>query len=169
MQTDTSIFRPVFRFALRQDLVEDKRFLPARGEPFATGWDCRSAQPNKQDIILRAGQYFRIPLGFRAFPPEGWWFELHPRSSSFVKKAMHAHIGIIDEHFGFQETMMYGQYIPDVNSLGKDLVIGFGDRIAQIVPVRRVEMEIEEITNEEQDRLCAGRNSVRTGGIGSTG
>ena len=159
---------PAFQFALRADLENDKRFLPVRAESVATGWDVRACQQDRKDIVLRAGQYFRIPLGFRAFPPYGWWFQLHPRSSSLAKKSMHCLIGVIDEHYA-NEVMVCGQYIPDVNALGRDLTVKFGDAIGQIIPVKRAEMEVIEITNEEYDRQCLSRKSFRIGGIGSTG
>ena len=157
---------PKYYFALREDL-KDNKFLPTKGEPFATGWDVRAAQIDRKDIIVRAGQYFKIPLGFRAIPPEGWWFQLHPRSSSFAKKYMHNLIGIIDEHYA-NEVLFAGQYMPDLNALGNDLVIKFGDPIGQIIPFERIEMEIAQIENEEYDNLCKKRQSIRSGGFGST-
>jgi dUTPase len=159
---------PTFQFALRADLENDKRFLPTRMEPYATGYDIRACQVDRKDITLRAGQFFRIPCGFRAFPPEGWWFELHPRSSSFAKKSMHCLIGIIDEHYA-NELMICGQYIPDVNALGRDLVIKYGDPVGQIIPKKRIEMNVVEITNTVFEDMCSKRKSFRTGGIGSTG
>jgi dUTPase len=161
-------FYPIFKFALREDLKNDKRFLPTKAEPFALGYDVRVATKNQSDIILRAGQYFKIPLGFRSFCPLGWGFELHPRSSSFAKKSIHTLIGIIDETFPL-ECQIIGQYIPDLGSLGKDLTIKFGDAIGQIIPVRRQSAIIEDISNEEIDRLFEERKAPRTGGIGSTG
>lgn len=158
---------PIFKFAVREDIVDKEKFLPTKAEPFATGWDVRAAQTDKQDLIIRPGRYFKIPLGFRALPPDGWWLELHPRSSSFAKKYMHNLIGIIDEHYS-QEVLFAGQYIPDVNSMGKDLVIKFGDAIGQIVPVKRVAMKIEIISDKEYDDLCKKRMAIRTGGFGST-
>jgi dUTPase len=158
---------PNFRFALREDLKDDKRFLPTKGEPFSSGWDCRAGQADRKDIILRAGQFFKIPLGFRILPPEGWWIQLHPRSSSFIKKNMHCLIGVIDEHYFFEPALV-GQYIPDVNHLGKDLVVKFGDPICQIIPIERREMEVIEISNEEYDATIKTKNAVRTGGFGST-
>ena len=157
---------PTFLFAVRNDL-DQEIFTPRRGEPLATGWDVRAAQFDKKDLILRPGTYFRIPLGFRAFCPAGWSYELHPRSSSFAKKGMHTLIGIIDETFPL-ECQLIGQYIPDVNSLGKDLVIKFGDPIGQIIPVKRQEMNIELVSNERIDQLYAERKAVRVGGVGST-
>lgn len=158
---------PIYKFALREDLKNNKIFLPTKGEPAATGYDVRAAQEDKKDIILRAGQYFKIPLGFRTFSPEGWWFQLHPRSSSFAKKSMHNLIGIIDEHYS-NELIFAGQYLPDINSLSNDLVIKFGDAIGQIFPVRRIDMNVLEVENEEYDNLCKNRSSIRAGGFGST-
>lgn len=160
---------PVFKFALREDLKDHPEFLPVQADPESSGYDVRAAQEDRKDIVLRAGQYFKIPLGFRSFCPKGWYYLLHPRSSSFAKKQMHCLIGVIDETFENQ-TIFAGQYIPDVSSLGKDLVIKFGDPIGQIIPIKRQEMIVESITNEEFDEWCKARNGQRkTGGFGSTG
>jgi len=164
------IIIPTFKFALTEGLGDE--FLPTKGEPYATGWDVRSA--SKEDLLITPGEYFKIPLGFRAFPPDGWWFNLHPRSSSFTKKYMHNLIGIIDEHYP-NEVLFAGQYIPSTSSIKNDihnvmnnLVIKFGDPIGQIVPVKRVEMKIERISNGEYDDLCKQRVAIRSGGFGST-
>lgn len=156
---------PEYKFAIREDLLDDKRFIPTKGEPSATGWDVRAAMQDHADLTLKPGDYFKIPLGFRAFPEEGWWFLLHPRSSSFAKKHLHNLIGIIDEHYN-QEVLFAGQYLPEVPEC---LVIKFGEPIGQIVPVKRVEMGVLEISNQEYDDLCKRRMAVRTGGFGSTG
>jgi len=154
---------PVFRFALREGLSDD--FLPTKAEPYATGWDVRSASST---LIIKPGQYFKIPLGFRALPPEGWWFNLHPRSSSFTKKHMHNLVGIIDEHYP-DEVLFAGQYMPDALSVNADnLVINFADPIGQIVPIERVEMKVEYISNKEYDDFCKKRMAIRQGGFGST-
>lgn len=168
---------PEYCFALREDLKGQKIFLPTKGEPLASGWDVRAALKAPTVIgegfppaplVLRPGQCFRIPLGFRAFCPPGWWYSLHPRSSSFIKKSMHCLIGVIDETYP-DELVFAGQYIPDVGSLGTDLVINHGDAIGQIIPFRRQEMYVTEISNQVFDRWAQERNAVRKGGIGSTG
>ena len=127
---------PRFRFALREDLKDDKRFLPTRATPNDTGYDVRAAPDNGKDIIIKAGSYFKIPMGFRAFCPDGWYYQLHPRSSSFIKKSLHSLIGIIDEDF-FLNLSFCGQYIPDTNSLSKDIKISFGEAIGQIIPTKK--------------------------------
>jgi len=180
----TPLGTPVYRFALRPDLEtmfgypptvlvgQDcllPVFFPKQGEPLATGWDVRAAQVDQKPITLRAGQYFKIPLGFRAFCPEGWWFKLEPRSSTFAKKKVHALCGIIDETYE-NELVFAGQYIPDLTEMGHDLVINFGDAIGQIIPFQRQPMIVQGVSNVEFDQLCALRNGKRgTGGFGSTG
>lgn len=160
---------PVFKFALREDLKDRPEFLPRRAEDLSSGYDVRAAQEDRKDIVLRAGQYFKIPLGFRSFCPEGWYYHLHPRSSSFAKKQMHCLIGIVDQSWE-GTTLFVGQYIPDVSSLGQDLTIKFGDPIGQLLPIKRQDMVVELVDNNEFDRLCKERNGTRKdGGFGSTG
>lgn len=158
---------PVFKFALRPDVIEDKRFLPTKAEPLATGYDVRACPADHKDIIVRPGEVVRIPLGFRAFCPSGWWYILHPRSSFFVKKNMHTLIGIIDEAFP-EQAQMISQYLPDAKDLTKNLIIKYGDAIGQIIPVRREEMRCDEITNKDMDDAYIFRGAARTGGFGST-
>jgi len=179
---------PVYKFALRSDLVEDKRFLPTRAEPKASGWDVRAAMPNRQSLIVKPFDLVKIPLGVRGFCPEGWWYEIKPRSSSFVKKNLHALYGTIDETYE-GELIFACQYIPsafytqdwddekswnDIESFEEygntNLQIDFGDAVGQIIPIRRQEMVVSEITNEDYDNACKTRAAPRgSGGFGSTG
>lgn len=158
---------PEFLFALREDLKDNTEFLPTKAEELSSGYDVRAAQIDRKDLILKPGQYFKLQLGFKSFCPPGWYYLLHPRSSSFVKKYMHNLVGIIDESWE-HETLIAGQYIPDSSSMGKELIIKFGDRIGQIIPTKRQDMEIKLVTNEEYNDLCRKRNSLRKGGFGST-
>lgn len=159
---------PTFQFALREGLENSGfNFLPKRAELEATGWDCRASQHDQQDLVIRPGEHVMLPLGFRAFPPEGWWYQLHPRSSSFAKKHMHCLVGNVDEHYP-KEVILAFQYLPDLNAMGKDLTIKFGDPIAQIIPIKRVDMKTELITNHQYDELIKLRGSERIGGFGST-
>jgi len=183
---------PQFKFALREDLKDDKRFLPTRSEPKATGWDVRAAIYSKGVIRLKPFQKALIPIGFRAVCPEGWWYKLNPRSSTFAKKDLSCLYGVIDETFE-SELMFACQYIPEIElyreylnlnndvfpkkiyfpewspSFEKELVIDFGDAIGQIIPVKREEMEVVEISNKELDKLYKERNGKRgIGGFGSS-
>lgn len=153
---------PVFRFVVEKYQGD---LLPRKAHPQDTGWDVRS---RLEEIILRPGQYAKIPLGFRVFAPENWWLELRPRSSTFAKKQLHALYGVIDN--GYENEVMFAcQYLPEPTAMGQDLIIRNGDAIGQIVPIRRQEMLVEEITEEEFKRLTERRNSSRgIGGFGST-
>ena len=160
---------PIFKFALVERAKEDKKFLPTRAELCATGYDVRACltTPSRKALIIRPGQYVKIPLGFRAFIPEGWWLELKPRSSSFAKKNLHCLYGTIDEHYP-QEFILAAQYLPDINSMGKDLIIEYGEAIGQLIPVERQSMVVEEVSNEEIEQLYKNRPTERSGGFGST-
>lgn len=168
---------PEYHFALREDLNGDEKFLPTRAEPKATGWDVRAAMPDKMSIVLEPFEQAKIPLGFRSFCPEGWWFEIKPRSSTFVKKNLHALYGTIDETYE-GEAIFACQYIPTLGNSFRDwsryrgenrLKIEFGDALGQIIPIRRQEMKVNKWTNEEYDNACKERNSIRKdGGFGST-
>lgn len=174
---------PKYGFALREDIKDDKRFLPTRAEPKASGWDVRASFIDRQSLIIKPFQCAKIPLGFRTFCPDGWWFEIKPRSSTFVKKNLHSLYGTIDESYE-GEAIFACQYIPEFNIIRRDekseawifgfpmpeLTINFGDAIGQIIPIERQEMEVIDWSNEDYDAACKNRGDKRgTNGFGSTG
>ena len=138
-------------------------------------------------LELSPTEYAKISLGLRVFAPEGWWLKLAPRSSTFAKKNLNYLTGTIDQSYE-GELLFAVQYLPDQFSFDTDieqhggdyysastnitnepLVIPFGERIAQLIPVRRQDMLCESVSNEEFDRLCAERGGARgAGGFGST-
>ena len=145
-------------------------FMPGRAREKDTGYDVRCAEPD--GIAISPHCYFKIPLGIRMFAPEGWWVELRPRSGTFLKEHIHALYGVIDELYE-NELVFAGCFVPDRCKLiaaNSNLVIPFGFRIGQLVPVKRQAMICTEVSNEELDRLYAERNGARgTGGFGSSG
>ncbi len=175
--------QPIFKFALREDLQSDKQFLPTRAEPQASGWDVRAALMDRQSVTLLPFDHIKIPLGFRSFCPEGWWYELKPRSSTFAKKHLHSLYGTIDQNFE-GELVFACQYLPPLrkgqlligsNYLFSDfmmknqLEIKFGEAIGQLIPKRREEMQVIEVSNQEYEQLCQQRAGIRgSGGFGST-
>ena len=172
---------PIFKFALREDIVEEKQFLPTRVESKATCWDVKAAFPDRGSLVLKPFQKAMIPLGFRTFCPDGWWFRLNPRSSTYGKKHLGSLYGIIDETYE-GELIFACQYLPSIDvtpsvdgnvfynkSWTQSLTIKFGESIGQIYPVHRDEMTVVEVSNEEYDLLCKNRNGERgTGGWGSS-
>lgn len=168
---------PVYKFALTSELrsacacheIKAKDFLPTRPEPEASGWDVRCADP--RGISLKPEHYYKIPLGFRVFCPSGWWAELNPRSSSFIKRHLHSLYGKIDETYP-DEWFFLCQYLPDARGIINSAHlkrVEFGDRIGQIMPVRRQDMAIKVISDEEMNAEIKNRNAARKGGLGSTG
>lgn len=176
---------PTFKFALREDLKNDISFLPTRGEPKASGWDVRVALPPGQtELIVKPMEYIKVSLGFRAFCPDGWWLALKPRSSSFTKKKLHALYGVVDETyegdmiFAAQYTVpertaeVFNNVFNRINIRDipyPNLVLTHGEALGQLIPVRRQEMIVEAISNEDYDQHCKLRASTRgAGGFGST-
>lgn len=188
---------PEFKFALREDLKNNPEFLPTKSNPTDTGFDVRCADPD--GIILKPFEYYKISLGFRIFAPEGWWLDLHPRSSSFFKKHLSALYGVIDETFTLEAAFL-ATYLPanvwipvwDMTDFPEKKRVNFykqqgnflnnpqhiihvddapriefGERIGQLIPVRRQEMSVSEISNEEFEELVQARGG--RDGFGSTG
>lgn len=146
--------------------LKPEDFLPKQANMTDTGYDVRCAEPN--GVSLKPGVYKLINLGFNVFCPDGWWLKLVPRSSTFAKKHCHALYGTIDE--SYPDNVKFAvQYIPDSSVLLKnELSISFGERIGQIIPVRREIMEVKIGSKEEIKKLHALRASGRIGGFGST-
>ena len=145
-------------------------FIPEKSEDLSTGYDVRNAGP---DIELCPFQKALIPLGFRAYIPEGLYFELYPRSSTFHKKSIHSLYGVIDESY---ENYWYFacQYIPqykDFKAATKiNTIIAHGDRIAQIILRKRYDFNPKEISDEQFQKMVEERGAKRgLGGFGSTG
>lgn len=158
---------PIFYFALKENITEE--FLPKQSTEHATGYDVRAAI--KTQMIISPFEYVKIPLGFRCFLPEGWWLDLRPRSSTFVKKHFNSLYGTIDEDFE-GEFHFCAQYIP--NNFKQDgefkLIIEPGEKIGQLVPVERKIMNVVSVSNEILDKLFKDRDHERgAGGFGSTG
>jgi dUTPase len=161
---------PEFKFALREDLKDHPEFFPTKATDTDTGYDVRCASID--GVVLKPFETTLIPLGFRTFCPQNYWFKLVPRSSAFIKKKLNCLYGVIDEAFPL-EAMFVCKFFPDhpdtivVND--GNMKIDFGERIGQIIPVRRQDMITTAISNEEIDKLYAERNASRDGGFGSSG
>jgi dUTPase len=155
---------PIYRFAVREGL--DSKFVPNQADVEATGWDVRCAEP--EGIKFHSPfQHEKIRLGIRMFAPKGWWLELRPRSSTHAKKHLHCLYGVIDETYE-NELMFSCQFIPP-QMYRSQLEVAFGERIGQIIPIRKQLMVAAEVSNEEFDKLCKKRGGARgTGGFGST-
>lgn len=157
---------PDFKFCLAAGANDE--YLPTRAENKATGYDVRAWIPHT--IELEPGQKAIIPLGIRCFAPEGWWLALESRSSMFTKFDLITLDGVIDEQY--EGSICFAcKYLPQADRVKTpNLFIQPGQRIGQLIPVRREEMLVTKISEDEFQALCAARNGKRgAGGHGSTG
>lgn len=168
-----------FKFAVREELIKEfpieaKSLVPVKAEPKATGWDVACAEyyhidkDGNRGILMEAGKLYLIKLGIRGFCPDGWWYRLVPRSSTFGKKHINCLYGTIDETYE-GELLFAAKYVPQTG-MPDILFIKFGEKIGQIIPEKRVDAEMVEVSNDELEKLYKERAGIRgAGGFGSTG
>lgn len=113
---------------------------------------------SKEDIVLKAGEFKLIPLGFALELPKEYEGRLLPRSSTFKNFGIIQtnSMGIVDDTYtGDNDQWYFPAYAL------RDTVIKFNDRIAQMTVVKKAdEFELEEVEYF---------GNADRGGIGSTG
>ena len=120
----------------------------------SSGMDLYSA--NISNITLEPLDRMSIPTGICMSIPLGYEAQIRPRSGLFIKNGINANFGTIDSDYrGEIKVILFNH--------GKDeFLINNKDRIAQMVLVPVIKMELEETDNLP--------NTVRgEGGFGSTG
>lgn len=120
------------------------------------------------DLEYRKPLYVKIDFGIAIQPPEGYYFELVPRSSIHkYKLAMANSIGIIDPAYRGSICMMaystYGNMVCRTREqLVKDALPKVGERFGQLI-LRKIHyaepVEVDDLTDTERGE----------GGFGSTG
>jgi dUTP pyrophosphatase len=111
----------------------------------------------RASVTLQPGERALIPLGFKARIPEGYHGEVRPRSGAAFRKGIE-----IPNSPGTIDSDYNGEWmVPVKNGDSKPITIEHGERIAQVVFVKHVDVEFElgEV----------GRTTDRDGGFGSTG
>lgn len=147
--------------------------MPVKKTADAAAWDCFA----REDTIVKAAPVL-IGLGFMAEPPEGYYLEIVPRSSTGLKTNLRQpnSIGVIDSDYRGEVKAMYESKIeerkvehsgtvfsaPVYKCVGTATLIKAGDRIAQMI-LRKMEeadlVQVDELSETERG----------TGGFGSTG
>lgn len=108
-------------------------------------------------ITLRPGERALIPLGYKARIPTGYHGEVRPRSGAAFRKGLE-----IPNSPGTIDSDYNGEWmVPVKNGDSKPITIEHGERIAQVVFVKHVDVEFV--------RGEVGRSTERDGGFGSTG
>ena len=113
---------------------------------------------SKDDIVMKAGEFKLIPLGFAMELPKGYEAHVAPRSSTFKNFGIIQtnHLGVIDESYnGDNDYWFYPAYAL------RDTVIKFNDRIGQF----RIVEKMPSVEFEEVEML----GNKDRGGHGSTG
>src|SRR5687768_10487892 len=108
-------------------------------------------------VVLQPGERALIPLGFKARIPVGYHGEVRPRSGAAFRKGLE-----IPNSPGTIDSDYNGEWmVPVKNGDSQRITIENGDRIAQVVFVRHVDVEFNpgEVV----------RTTERDGGFGSTG
>lgn len=184
--------KPEFKFAVVDGL--DNTFLPEKGSSNAAGWDVKIAE----DVELKYGETKLISLGIRCFCPPGYWLEVRPRSSSFLKKNLSFLYGVVDEDyegiikvaaqytpfidFENADEVLYINYGNSMYKFANKIIQFFslfvknnslkltkGEKIAQLIPHKVNQISVEGISNKEYAKLCQERGMARgEGGFGST-
>lgn len=147
--------------------------MPVKKTADAAAWDCFA----REDTIVKAAPVL-IGLGFMAEPPEGYYLEIVPRSSTGLKTNLRQpnSIGVIDSDYRGEVKAMYESKIeerkvahsgtvfsaPVYKCVGTATSIKAGDRIAQMILRKKYDadlVQVEELSETERG----------TGGFGSTG
>jgi len=158
---------PEFLFSPTLKGITDD-FCPSQARSADTGFDVKAAvfdaEGNPSSITIQPGERALISLGIKCFIPSGWWLQLNPRSSTFVKLGLVGLVGVIDEMY--EGEIKFAVH----NMQSTPVTINHGDRAGQLIPYQRHRVKMKFISNEEYDRMSAARENDRgAGGFGSSG
>jgi len=130
--------------------------LPEKQSAGAAGYDVRAANP--EPIVLAPGARIAAPTGLELSIPPGYEVQVRPRSGLALSHGI-----IIPNSPGTIDSDYRGELKVILMNLGDEpFTIKAGDRIAQLVVGRVVDVEWEEVP--ELDRTDRGG-----GGFGHTG
>lgn len=139
--------------------------MPEKKSSGAAAWDCFA----REDVIVREAPVL-VGLGFMAEPPEGYYLEIVPRSSTGLKTPLRQpnSVGIIDADYRGEVKAMYEvpvglrDFSIGVQISVREFVIQSGDRIAQMILRKMEDADLVEV-----DELSETERGVK--GFGSTG
>jgi len=110
------------------------------------GWDVFSVQ----DVDIYPGEVKYVDIGIRIELPIGYYWEIHTRSS-FNRKNLSVYPGIIDNGY----RGMCDIVVKNLNREGKPYHISKGDKVAQILIRKQVDMgwkceEVEDLSEAKR-------------------
>ena len=132
--------------------------LPAYETAQAAGADLRASLPNKDKMLIEAGQRILIPTGLAFEIAEGYEVQIRPRSGLSLKTQL-----MIVNSPGTIDADYRGEVMIIMGNMGSaPAIIEHGDRVAQMVlaPITQAKFEVvDELSDTKRG----------TGGFGSTG
>ena len=137
---------------------EDKDIhLPKRSTLCAAGYDVEAAEDTIIPVYYPGIKPTLIPTGLKAYCGSDEWFMLANRSSGPKKGFLFPHsFGIIDSDYYGNETNDGHLFVQCINIKDEPLVIKKGDIIAQVVFMKYLITDDDNVTGK------------RVGGFGST-
>lgn len=131
---------------------------PIRKHPSDAGLDLTCSRY----ISIYPGQKAQIPTNIRVAIPEGHFGLIIPRSSTMFVKGLHILPGLIDS--GYRGEIMIVALNPAPPGPARNVHIGEGERLAQLIVLPKVEIEVIKVA---ESKLPSGERG--TDGFGSTG
>lgn len=131
-------------------------FLDAAPMPEKVSGDAGYDLPCYGDVTLRKGIPTSVSTGIAVEIPPGWVGIACGRSgNAFKHKVIAFHVGMIDSSYrGEVKVLLFSQ--------DQDILLGHGDKIAQLVIVPHLDESVEEVDELSDTERGAG-------GFGSTG
>lgn len=138
--------------------ITENAFAPTKGSTHAAGLDLYSAY----DYLIRKRSNIVAFTDLSVHIPDGCYGRVAPRSGLAVKHAIDVGAGVIDRDYrGNVGVILF-------NHADKDFKIRRGDRVAQLILEKYVQVDsvVEEEEEEDEENVPSERG---TKGFGSTG
>ncbi len=122
--------------------VDDKRagMYFRNNKPGDVGFDLEVWMPDVDQILLQPFTFIDLPTGLSIKMGDNSWGMIRPRSSTFVKKGLFVGEGTIDP--GYTGRL----FVTVFNPRPMPTVITNGERLAQLIPVRKFDhVEVEHV------------------------
>lgn len=137
--------------------VKVKKLHPDAKPPVRANWGDAGYDLCAMSVEQRDNGLVVVHTGIAIEPPEGWWFEMVPRSSICKRGwALANSVGIIDQGYRNEIMAMFTPLRPNPEPLQP------GERVVQLIPRQLVNawfLEVDELSDSDRGQ----------GGFGSTG
>eukprot|EP00435_Cladocopium_sp_Y103_P053680 s781_g17.t1 len=144
------------RDELKVKLLSESAVLPTRGTTGSAGLDLSASE----DYRIGSGEYLLVKTGIAVELPRGTYGRLASRSS-MACMGVEVSAGVIDRDFRGEIKVLIH------NQSGRDFWVRRGDRIAQLIVERMMEVEIQQV--ESLTETSRGRMGFGSTGIESSG